>query len=274
LQLDKLERIAVNRERFPKFDETLKADMQRETHHFFKLLMDHDLSALNLLASDFVVLNERMAKHYSIEGVWGSRFRRVTIAPEDHRGGLLSQASILLANSTGRDSHPIRRAVWVRDRLLNDPPAPPPADVPPLNQADRKFLEMSVRQQLEIHRNTESCAQCHANLDPWGIALENFDAIGLWRGGNERQPIDALAELPDGQRLQGVDELKHYLMESRAEQFARALVVRLLTYAVGRRLEFSDQPTIDQLTQAFVADQYRLAGLVKNITASKVFLTK
>ncbi|RLT20920.1 MAG: DUF1592 domain-containing protein [Planctomycetota bacterium] len=303
LKIDKLSNIAVSRDRFHHFDDRIKADMQRETQQFFRELLDHDWSALNLLKSDFVVVNERMAKHYGIEGVWGNSFRRVPIAPELHRGGLLSQASVLLSNSTGRDSHPVRRAVWLRDRILNDPPSPPPADVPPLNQADPKFLEMSVRQQMEIHRNTESCARCHSHLDPWGIALENFDAIGLWRDEvkkplakskeitiadgmldeviatnktttskkEPRQPIDTIAVFSDGRQIDGVDQLKEYLITERSKQFAGSLVSRLLTYALGRKLELVDQPAIEKLTLEFVADGYRLKPLIKKIVATSAF---
>ena len=117
------------------------------------------------------MLNERLSRHYGIDGVFGRDFRRVTLAPEERRGGLLGHAAILLANSTGSDSHAVRRAVWIRDRLLNDPPAPPPPDVPSLDEADPNFLELSVREQLEIHRGTEACAGCHRIIDPWGIAL-------------------------------------------------------------------------------------------------------
>jgi len=297
LKIDKLNNIAVSRDQFHNFDDRLKADMQHETQQFFKELLDNDLSALNLLKSDFVVVNERMANHYDIEGVWGNDFRRVAISSNHHRGGLLGQASVLLSNSTGRDSHPVRRAVWIRDRILNDPPSPPPADVPPLNEADPEFLKMSVRQQLEIHRNTKSCARCHDNLDPWGIALENFDAIGLWRTesklhkGNStgsptavdsekekaasekdlRLPIDAIAVFSDGRKIDGVDQLKEYLVAERSEQFARSIVARLLTYALGRKLELSDQSSVKKLASEFVADNYRLRALMKKIVATSVF---
>jgi hypothetical protein len=268
LKIDRLNFVAVSNDRFPNFDERIKVDMQRETQQFFKEILDNDLSALNLLHSDFVVINERMARHYQIEGVFGDSFRRVAVDPSLHRGGLFGQASVLLSNSNGRDSHPVRRAVWIRDRILNDPPASPPADVPPLNEADPKFLEMTVRQQLEIHRNTESCAKCHRTLDPWGIALENYDALGSWRDG-----MDSVAVFSDGRQIVGVDQLREHLVAERSEQFAGSVVSRLLTYALGRKLEITDKPTIDQLRRDFVSDNYRLRGLIKEIVATKAFQT-
>ncbi len=287
LQLDVIDRVAVSRQRYPDFDERLKGDMRAETQAFFKELLDHDLNAMQLLASGFAMLNEPLAKHYGVPGVWGTAMRRVTLPADSHRGGLLGQAGILLSNSTGSDSHPVRRAVWIRDRLLDDPPAPPPPDVPSLDEADPQFLELPVREQLEIHRGTEACAACHRDIDPWGIALEQFDAVGQWRAaresasakedaGNEGvpHPIDASAVLPDGTRLGGSDGLKEYLVNHRQEAFARSLVKRLLTYALGRRLEMTDRETIEALTAQFSEDQYRLRPLLQNIVGSSLFQTK
>lgn len=282
LHLDVLDRVAVSREKYPEFDEGLKADMRQETQQYFRELLDHDLSALKLLKSDFTMLNEPLAEHYAVEGVLGREFRRVRLPPEQHRGGLLGQASVLLSNSTGADSHPVRRAVWIRDRLLNDPPAPPPPDVPSLDEADPEFLKLPVREQLEVHRGTEACASCHRNIDPWGLALENFDAVGLWREeiqrdtGNklETVPVEATGVLPSGQKIDGVSDLKEHLITERKEEFARSLVSRLMTYALGRRLELSDQETIDELTRRFARNGYRLRDLIQNIVASTPFQTK
>ena len=283
LQLDVVDRVAVSRAEYPAFDDRLKAEMRGETQQFFKELLDHDLSALNLLASDFTMLNEPLAKHYGVDGVYGQRFRRVSLEPRQHRGGLLGQASVLLSNSTGVDSHPVRRAVWIRDRLLHDAPAPPPPDVPSLDQADPEFLRLSVREQLEIHRGTEACAGCHRNIDPWGIALENFDAVGLWRNQIRRKvaedvvemlPADASDVLPDGYEIDGAGALREYLVTERKNEFARSTVARLLTFALGRRLELSDQETVANLTDQFAFNDYRLRGLIQDIAASVPFQTK
>ncbi len=280
--LDVVEHVAVDPEYHPQFDDQLKADMQEETRRFFGELLQAKLSTLNLLDSEFSMLNERLARHYGIDDVRGSAFRRVPLPPEQHRGGLLGHASILLANSTGSDSHPVRRAVWIRDRLLNDPPAPPPPNVPALDEASPEFLKLSIREQLEVHRSTSACASCHRDIDPWGIALEHFDAVGLRRNEVRRRvgrkfdhsPVDAADILPDGTKIDGADALRQYLITQRKDEFARCLVERLLTYALGRRLELTDTETIDQLTEQFAADGYRLRSLVRDIVTSEPFRTK
>jgi hypothetical protein len=282
LHLDVVDRVAVSREYYPKFDDRLKIQMLAETRHFFSEILSNDLSAVNLLASDFTMLNESLAKHYGIDQVWGREFRRVALKPELHRGGLLGQASILLSNSTGEDSHAVRRAVWIRDRLLNDPPSPPPPDVPSLDEADPKFLKLSIREQLKIHREKPSCAACHNDIDPWGIALENFDAVGLWREEVRRkkgkkfetQPVNATDILPAGQEISGADELRKYLVAERKDEFARALVTRLLTYALGRRLELSDRAAIDDLTKQFIDSKYVLGTLIHSVVRCEPFHTK
>jgi mono/diheme cytochrome c family protein len=282
LHLDVIDRVAVSRDYYPKFDDRLKVEMRSESQRFFAELLQHDLTALNLLSSDFTMLNEPLAKHYGIDGVLGREFRRVTLKPELHRGGLLGHASVLLSNSTGEDSHVVRRAVWIRDRLLNDPPDPPPPDVPSLDEADPKFLKLSIREQLKVHRATPSCAACHDDIDPWGIALENFDAVGLWRvdvrrqNGKkfETQPVNATDVLPNGHEISGVDALKKYLVDERKDEFARSIVSRLLTYALGRRLELSDHEAIDDLTKEFIGDKFILRNLIHKIVLSPPFQTK
>lgn len=282
LHLDYMDRVAVDREYYPAFEDSLKQHMRGETEALFAELIRSDLSAMNLLSSTFVMLNEPMARHYGIAGVSGREFRRVELTGDSHRGGLLGQASILLSNSTGADSHVVRRAVWIRDRLLNDPPSPPPPDTPPLDKANPEFASLSVREQLEIHRKREACASCHRGIDPWGIALENYDAVGNWRneirrkvgGGFTTIPVKADDVLPGEHKIDGVESLKQYLTTQRGNEFARSLVIRLATYAAGRRLELTDQVTIDRLTQDFVADGYRVRGLIRNIVTSDLFLTK
>lgn len=282
LQLGRLENIAIDSERYAGFDDRLKAELRLETNCFFAELLDSNLSALNLLNSDFIKINERIAKHYGIDGVLGNQMRCVEIDEGSVRGGLLGQASILISNSTGADSHPVRRAVWIRDRLLNDPPAPPPPDVPSLEQADPKFHQLSIREQLALHRKKVACDKCHHSIDPWGIALENFDAIGLWRAERPGKPgatqqdiaIDASDELPGGVRLEGVGGLKEYLLGTQKDKFARSLVTRLLTYALGRQMELSDLGAIDKLTGEFSDNDYRLRELIFQIVDSQPFQSK
>ena len=281
LQLQRLENIAVDENRYPGADD-LKGELRAETHHFVGKLIRENLTALNLLDSDFIQINERLARHYGVNGVFGNRMRSVAVDSAVHRGGLLGHSSILMSNSTGTDSHPVRRAVWIRDRLLNDPPSPPPPDVPTLEQADPKFHELSIREQLEIHRKKASCEKCHRNIDPWGIALENYDAAGIWRDerhGNSgtdvpSERIDASGELPGGVQIEGVNGLKRHLIARHKDAFARSLISRLLTYALGRRLVLSDQGSVDGLADAFGENEYRLRDLVFSVVRSEPFQTK
>ncbi len=270
LHLSYVNSVAINQDQYPGFDDGLKADMVQETQSFFRELLRHNLSALNLLSSDFTMVNERLAKHYGFEKVWGSQFRHVSFDTNVHRGGLLGHASVLLSNSTGRDSHPVRRAVWIRDRLLNDPPSPPPPDTPSLDDVkDESFLKLSVREQLVIHRDKEACNRCHRDIDPWGIALENYDAVGLWR-----KEAVAKDSFPDGREVDGVASLKDYLLEEQVDQFAKSLVTRLMTYALGRQPELNDQQAIDDITAEFAANDYRMRDLIQKLVKSAPFQTK
>lgn len=284
LDIGALQRVAINPNYYPKFDPTLKASMRGETIHFFGELFQKNLSALNILDSNFTMLDEPLAKHYGLAGPKGSRFERVSIKPGDHRGGVLAHGSVLLGNSTGEDSHPVKRAVWIRERLLDDAPTPPPPDVPALDSTDPNFATLSVRDQLAEHRKQISCNECHRNIDPWGISLENFGADGLWREqilrkkvkgkGMIKLPVLSEAILPDGKKIEGIAELKKHLLEDRREQFARAFTSKLLTYALGRRLELIDQKTVNELTSKFIKSDYRIKDLIYLIVASKTFQSK
>nr|MBR9810874.1 DUF1592 domain-containing protein [bacterium] len=284
LDIGALQRVAINPNYYPKFDPTLKASMRGETIHFFGELFQKNLSALNILDSNFTMLDEPLAKHYGLAGPKGSRFERVSIKPGDHRGGVLAHGSVLLGNSTGEDSHPVKRAVWIRERLLDDAPAPPPPDVPALDSTDPNFAALSVRDQLAEHRKQISCNECHRNIDPWGISLENFGADGLWREqilrkkvkgkGMIKLPVLSEAILPDGKKIEGIADLKKHLLEDRREQFARAFTSKLLTYALGRSLELTDQKTVTELTSKFIKSDYRIRDLIHLIVASKTFQSK
>ncbi len=269
LGLTMLDNVAIDRKRYPKFKDELKAEMVRETQAYLAELLKNNQSATQLIASDFVMVNEPLAKHYGLEQVRGQAMRRVAVTTDSHRGGLLGQASFLLLNSNGIDSHPIRRAVWIRDRLLNDPPPPPPPNVPSLEQADPQFHNLSVREQLEIHRKKESCNRCHRNIDPWGILLENYDAVGLWR--DRDQPRETLPGSPE---VHGIDGLKRYLLDQQKQNLVAALVSRMLTYALGRELEFTDKPIVDEIVQKTAANDHRLRDLIHQVVLSEPFRTK
>ena len=281
LHLGFIENVSIDTKEYRGFNDDLKRDMIGESKHVFAELLAKNRSCDHFLSSDFTMLNERLARHYGIDGVYGHRFRPVSLKEDatNRRGGLLTHASVLMINSTGRDSHPIRRAVWLRDRLLNDPPPPPPPDVPTLEDSpDPNFANLPVREQLKLHRQKAACDSCHRNIDPWGIALENYNAIGLIRstGANDKNDssIDTSAILPNGDKFSGATELQEYLLNHRREQFAESLVSRLMTYALGRRLELSDQKIIDDIVADSLANDFRLADLVQKVVLSRPFLTK
>ncbi|HIF01579.1 MAG TPA: DUF1588 domain-containing protein [Planctomycetes bacterium] len=235
------------------------------------------------------MLNERLAKHYGIDGVTGTGFKRVALKPEHRRGGLLTHASMLLGNSTGEDSHPIKRAVWILERLLDEPPAQPPANVPALDSETPGFDKLTLKEQLKVHRQDTACVSCHLKIDPWGIPLENYDATGLYRSkairltasskGRSRRkvtkaPLDATETMPDGQAIDGVQQLKDYMLAKKKDQFARAMVVKMMAYALGRSLEFSDEEEVQRLAGGFQEEGYRLGLLIETIVASELFLTR
>ena len=282
LDLSGMNRIAVNPEYYPMFRNELKPHMQRETQQFFNEVLRSDISALAFLDSDFAMLNQPMAEHYGLNGPRGIVFERVALTKSQQRGGLLAQASVLLANSTGEDSHAILRGVWIRKRLLDDPPAPPPPNVPNLDQQDRDTASLPLKEQLKEHRENEACARCHRGIDPWGIALEEFDAVGLLREKIQRKSgrkmlefnVDAKATLPGGHEVNGLADLKQHLLTEKREQFARTLVSRMLAYSLGRSLELSDRETVDTITAQFIKNDYKLKNLIQLIVASDAFGSK
>src|SRR5262249_32513249 len=231
-----------DRKRFPEFDEYLRASMRRETELFFENIVRENRSILEFIDGDYSFLNERLAEFYGIRGVKGPEFRRVALAGETHRGGLLTQASVLTVSSYATRTSPVLRGKWVLEKILNAPPPTPPANVPNLDEA-KIGSAMSLRQQLEAHRQNPTCASCHTRMDPLGFGLENFDAIGVWRLQDGKFPIDASGLLPDGRTFKGPDELKAILKSDR-NAFAECLTVKLLTYALGRGLESYDKPAV------------------------------
>lgn len=284
LDLGAVARIAINPDYYPNFDNTLKDSMRDESLHFFHEVLQQDLSALNFLDSEFTMLNEALAKHYGLTGPRGSSFERVALKPDDQRGGVLTHGSILLGNSTGEDSHPVKRAVWIRERLLDDPPADPPPNVPNLDSTNPDFAKLSVKEQLAAHREEASCNDCHRSIDPWGIPLENFGGDGLWRDkilrkklkgkGMEKLPVESAATLPGGHEVSSIADLKSHLLENKKDQFAKAFTTKLLTYALGRHLEITDEKTIEELTQKFIECDYRIQPLIQLVVASETFQTK
>jgi uncharacterized protein DUF1588/uncharacterized protein DUF1592/uncharacterized protein DUF1585 len=262
----KLNELSPDKQTFPEFDEELRTAMIRETELFFAAIVREDRSILDLLDADFSFVNERLAKHYGIEGVNGAEFQRVKLPA--NRGGILTQASILTLTSNATRTSPVQRGKWVLDQLLNTPPPPPPPDVPQLDEA--KQLTGSLRQRMEQHRANAICASCHARMDPIGFAFENYDAIGRWRDKDGEFPIDPSGVLPDGQAFQGPAELKA-ILKGKKDLFSRALAEKILTYALGRGLEHYDRCAVDKILAALDAKGDKFSTLLVETVKSGPF---
>lgn len=255
-------------------DSSLREAMQEEPIAFFDEVLKQNHSIMDFIHSDYAVVNERLAAHYRIPKVFGPQFRKVSIAPQLNRGGLLTSAAVMTMNSDGKDSHPLKRGVWMLKRILDDPPPPPPPNVPEVDLTDPEILKMTLKERIANHRNKPACISCHAKIDPWGIAFENYDALGAFRSQIGNQPVDATAELFNKQTLAGVDGLKRYLLTDRQDQFARAMVHKLTAYALGRPLSFGDRADIDQLTAQFRRRDDGLGDLIHLIVSSNLFNSK
>ena len=252
-------------------DSTLKAAMQEEPRAFFEEVLAQNRSIMDFLHSDYAVVNERLANLYRIPKVYGPQFRKVSVTPQTYRGGLLTSAVIMTMNSDGKDSHPLKRGVWLMKRILDDPPPPPPPNVPQVDLTNPAILKMTMKERIEDHRNKAACNSCHSKIDPWGIAFENFDALGAYRTQIKDQPVDATSELFNHQTLAGIDGLKRYLLTDRQDQFARAMVHKLTTYALGRPLTFSDSADLDNLTAQLRRSGDGLGDLIQLIIRSDLF---
>lgn len=271
LNLDLLEYLTVDRSSYPRFDDVLKEAMQEEPIAFFQEALRNDRSVMDFIHADYALVNQRLAQHYGISGVNGNRFRKVSTKREDNRGGLLTMAGLLAMNSDGKDSHPLKRGIWLLESLLNDPPPPPPPAVPVIDLADPEIMKMTMKERMEDHRNQPACISCHAKIDPWGIAFENFDAVGSWRTQIQGEDIDASSLLFNQQKLDGIDGLKRYLLANRQDQFARAIVHKMTIFALGRPLTFGDRASVDRLTARLRKEGDGLSTLVALIVTSDIF---
>jgi len=255
-------------------NDPLRDAMLEEPVAFFEKVLTHNHSILDFVHSDYAVVNERLAAHYRIPKVYGPHFRKVEITPQMNRGGLLTSAAIMTMNSDGKDSHPLKRGVWMLKRILDDPPPPPPPNVPEVDLTDPEILKMTLKERIANHRNKPACISCHSRIDPWGIAFENYDALGAFRTHIKDKPVDATSELFNRQTLAGVDGLKRYLLTDRQDQFARAMVHKLTAYALGRPLTFGDRADIDNLTTQFRRRDDGLGDLIHLIVSSNIFNSK
>jgi hypothetical protein len=269
LYLRNLDSIVPDGRLYPDFDDNLRQALRRETELFFESVMREDRSVLDLLDADYTFLNERLAKHYGVPHVYGSRFRRVELDEEHCRGGLLRHGSVLTVTSYATRTSPVIRGQWVLKNLLGTPPPPPPENVPPLED-NTVAAALSVRERLAQHRANTACASCHNLMDPVGFAMENFDAVGRWRELEEGKPIDASGGLPDGSEFVGVPGLEQALLE-RPELFARTLTEKLLTFALGRGIEYYDAPAVRKIVREAKDEDYRFSSLVTGIVKSTPF---
>ena len=254
---------------FPDWDDDLREALGTETELFLESQLRDDRSVSDLITADYTFLNDRLAAHYGIPDVYGSHFRRVTL-PGDRRLGLLGQASIMLVTSFPNRTSPVVRGKWLLENLLGYPPPPPPAAVPDLPPNDKDQQPRSIRARLEEHRKNPACAGCHAIMDPLGFSLENFDAIGRWRTEADGVPVDTTGSLPDGTQFNGPVGLRDVLM-SRRESFAMNVTEKLLTFALGRGLEYYDMPVVRKIVKDAAPNDYRWSSLIQGVTTSVPF---
>jgi len=267
LHLRNLRAVAPDVNAFPEFDDNLREAFRRETELFFEDQLREDRSVVDLLTADYSFLNERLARHYGVSGVYGSRFRRV-FGEDERRNGLLGHGSVLTVTSYATRTSPVLRGKWLLENILGAPPPPPPPDVPELGESGTAALPQSMRQRMERHRANAVCASCHARMDPLGFALENFDAIGKWRDVENGGNIDASATLPNGASFEGPIGLRR-MLENRSEEIVTVVIRKLMTYALGRGVDFADMPSIRRIVREAASDEYRwssvLLGVVKSV---------
>jgi len=270
LFLRNIQRLSPDTTTFPSFDENLRQAMQKETELLVDSTLREDKSVIDLLSTDYTFLNERLAEHYGIKGIYGNEFRRVKLE-DPRRYGLLGQASILALTSYPNRTAPTIRGKWVLEQLLGTPPPPPPPNVPSLKE-DTTIVKMTMRQRMEAHRVNPACAACHKMMDPLGFALENFDGIGGWRDVTApgAPPIDSAGALPDGTPFHGPDGLREVLLKKK-DMFVETFTERLLTYALGRGVEEYDHPVIRKITSEAAADNQRWSSIILGIVNSTPF---
>ena len=274
LQIRNMYDVAIDPDTFPRWDDSLKPAMEEETRRFFEAIMKENRPVTDLLDADFTFLNEKLARFYGIDGVKGDEFQRVTLPPGSARGGVLTQASVLLATSTPTRTSPVIRGKWILEQILGTPPPPPPPDVPPLKEQAATNQSGSLRQRLEEHRNSPDCAGCHSQMDPLGFALENFDATGAWRDKDGKYPIDASGKVrgEEGRTFNGPRELKAVLKDNK--KFVRCLTEKMMTYALGRGLEYFDKCAVTEIAGELPKAENRFGALVTGIVTSDPFLKR
>jgi hypothetical protein len=269
LHLRNVRSVLPNSDEFPDFDDNLRQSFQRETELLFQSIMDEDRNVLDLMTADYTFVNERLARHYGIPNVYGSRFRRVPVTDEA-RKGLLGHGSILAVTSHAERTSPVVRGKWILENILGTPVPPPPPDVPQLKENKEGEKPRTMREQMAEHRANPTCAACHKIMDPIGFALENFDAVGAWRTHEAGTPIDASGELGDGTKIDGVVALRRALI-GRPDVFVGTMTEKLMTYALGRGLDYHDMPALRAVVRESRRENYRFSSLVLGIVRSVPF---
>jgi len=254
------------------YADNLEEAMREETSRFFHYVLSGNRSILDFVDSDYTFLNAALARHYRIPGVEHEGFRKVSLKPEHHRGGLLGHGSILTATSNGVETQPVVRGVWILENLLGTPPSPPPPDVDPIEPDTRGVT--TIRAQMEKHRNNPTCHECHRKIDPLGLSMEHYDYVGAWRERyTKRLAIDGSGVMPDGTAIKGPGGIRQYL-SARPAQFSRCLTEKLFIYALGRRISFTDRDDIDRIVSRLPGHKYGLRELIQQVVASEAFHTK
>jgi hypothetical protein len=245
--------------------------MRQETELFFESIVKEDRSVMDLLGANYTYLNERLARHYGIPNVYGTNFRRVTLPADSMRGGLLGQGSILTVTSYGNRTSPVLRGKWILENILGTPPPPPPGNVPPLEEQSPVARALTMRERMVQHRSNAACSGCHQLMDPIGLAVENFDAVGRWRNrGDGDTTIDAAGSLPSGVTFTGVSGLRKALLD-RPDAFTTTATEKLLTYALGRGLDYYDAPTVRAIVRETRGRDYRFSSLIAGVIRARPF---
>jgi hypothetical protein len=272
LRVDRLKDLNINVGKFPGFNRFIKEDMEKETFRFIHQVLLEDRGIETLIASDFAMLNKNLARFYGIEGVNQTRIAKVSLPEGSKRGGLLTLGAILSGHSDGTHSHPIKRAVWLKEKILGEKAPAPPPNVPELDPDTPGFEKLTLKEQLDLHRNKASCVDCHLKIDPYGLVFENYDATGRYVTTHGEKGVDAKSTLPDGTVVEGIEGIRNYILEHRKDDFARSLVEHLYSYAVGRTVGFSDEGDIEAILREVRGENYSFRSVVRSIVNSPSFL--
>ena len=274
LRLDRHKNMDVNVQEYEDYTRFVKEDMFNETYEFVKHILINDLSIMNFIDSDFAMLNQNLAEFYGLNGVEGNEFRAVKLNKNQNRGGLLSQGSFLTGHSDGTQPHAIKRAVWLKEKILGDHPPPPPPNVPELDSETPGFEKLTLKEQLFLHRNKVSCMDCHKKIDPYGVIFENYDATGRYQLTMKGKPIDSKSVLPDGNEVDGIQDMKDYILKFKTEDFTKSIVKNLFSYANGRDVGFADEKEIKYIVERVKRDNYSFKTVIQEIIYSPSFYKK